>query len=474
MSNNLESKKKSSFSGTIGFVLASAGSAVGLGNIWRFPYLAAQGGGGVFLVTYIVLALTFGFTLLTTEVAIGRKTRRSPIEAYEMISKKWKFLGYLSFIIPALIITYYTVIGGWVVKYLVTYLCFKGNAAADSSFFTSFISSPVSSIIFMLIFFALTAFIVYNGVEEGIEKSSKWIMPGLFILIMIIAIYSLFLKFDDNGTVRTGWQGFLHYIIPSFKGMTVTGYLEILLSAMGQLFYSLSVAMGIMITYGSYVKKDVNLPKSLGQIEFFDTLIAFLAGMMIIPAVYVFFGMDGMSAGPSLIFVSLPKVFQSMGFMGQIVGIIFFVMVLFAALTSCVSILETLVANCIEVAKISRKKACLTVTSIAMILAAIICLGYSVFYFEVKLPNGSVGQLLDIADYLSNSFLMPIVAILTCILIGWVVKPQWIIDEIEADGVKFKRKKLYIIMVKYIAPILLFILLLQSVGFFSLIEKLFS
>ena len=230
------SEKKSTFSGSIGFVLASAGSAVGLGNIWRFPYLAAEGGGGVFLVTYIILALTFGFTLLTTDVAIGRRTKKSPIEAYAAISKKWKFVGYLAFIVPALIITYYTVIGGWIIKYLVTYIIGHGNAAAESNYFTEFITSPVASIIYMLIFFLATAFIVYNGVEKGIEKSSKYIMPGLFVLIFIIAIYSLFLKHDDNGTVRTGLQGLYHYIIPSFKGMTLTGFLDVLLSAMGQRF----------------------------------------------------------------------------------------------------------------------------------------------------------------------------------------------------------------------------------------------
>ncbi len=468
------SEKKSTFSGSIGFVLASAGSAVGLGNIWRFPYLAAEGGGGVFLVTYIILALTFGFTLLTTDVAIGRRTKKSPIEAYAAISKKWKFVGYLAFIVPALIITYYTVIGGWIIKYLVTYIIGHGNAAAESNYFTEFITSPVASIIYMLIFFLATAFIVYNGVEKGIEKSSKYIMPGLFVLIFIIAIYSLFLKHDDNGTVRTGLQGLYHYIIPSFKGMTLTGFLDVLLSAMGQLFYSLSVAMGIMITYGSYVKDDVNLPSSLGQIEFFDTMVAFLAGMMIIPAVYVFYGMDGMSAGPSLIFVSLPKIFQSMGFIGQIIGVLFFIMVLFAALTSCVSILETLVANCMEVFKAERKKSCITVTAIATAAAVIICLGYSVFYFEVTLPTGAVAQLLDIADYISNSVLMPIVSISTCVLIGWIVGPKWITDEIEKNNVVFKRKRLYVIMIKFVAPVLLFILFLQSIGVFNIIGKLFS
>ncbi len=460
-------EKKSSFSGSIGFVLASAGSAVGLGNIWRFPYLAAEGGGGVFLLTYIILALTFGFTLLTTEIAIGRRTRKSSIGAFAAISKKWKFVGYLSFIIPAIIITYYVVIGGWITKYIVTYVTGHGNDAAESSFFSSFISSPVESIIYMLIFFFLTSLIVYKGVEKGIEKSSSYIMPCLFILILIIAIYSLTLKVEDNGSVRTGLEGFVHYVVPSFEGMTVERFFEVLFSAMGQLFYSLSVAMGIMITYGSYVKDDVNIPSSLSQIEFFDTAVAFLAGMMIIPAVYVFYGMEGMTAGPSLIFVSLPRIFQSMGIIGQIIGGMFFLMVLFAALTSSVSILETIVANSMEVFKIERKKACVIISLIAAVAAVVISLGYSLFYFEAKLPNGSTGQLLDIADYVSNSILMPIVAISTCILVGWGVGPEWIVNEVEKNNTVFRRKRLYTVMVKFIAPVMLIVLFLQSIGLFN-------
>ncbi len=466
--------KKGSFSSAIGFVLASAGSAVGLGNIWRFPYLAAKGGGGLFLITYIVLALTFGFALLTTDIVIGRKTRKSPIQAYESLSKKWKFLGYLSYVVPALIITYYVVIGGWVLKYLWTYLTFNGAAAAQDGFFSSFISSSMGSIFFMLLFFAMTAFVVYKGVEKGIEKFSVYIMPGLFLLILGIAIYSLFLRVDDGTGVRTGLEGLKYYLIPSFEGITFSGYLEIVLSAMGQLFFSLSVAMGIMITYGSYVKKDVNLPKAIGQIEFFDTFVAFLAGMMIIPSVYVFFGLEGMGQGPGLIFVSLPKIFSAMGAAGNIVGILFFFMVLFAALTSSVSILETLVANAMEVTAQPRKKVCIITTVVAVVLAIIVCLGYSVFYFEVKLPTGAVGQILDIADYVSNSLLMPFVALMTSILIGWVVGPKWATDELEENGVVFKKKKLYIVMIKYVAPVMLSLLFLQSTGILGLITSIFK
>lgn len=467
----MEKKKKTNFSGSLGFVLAAAGSAVGVGNIWRFPYLAAKDGGGLFLIIYLVLVLTFGFTLLTTDVAIGRKTRKSALHAFEEMNKKWKFLGYLTFLVPALIMTYYSVIGGWVAKYLVTYLTGAGNEAATEGYFTSFITAPVAPIVFMLIFLAITAFIVYRGVEKGIEKFARIVMPGLLLLIIGIGIFSLTLKYEDaEGVVRTGLQGLAVYLIPNFDGLTVSRFLEILLDAMSQLFFSLSVSMGIMITYGSYVKKDINLSKSLNQIEIFDTLVAFLAGLAIIPAVYVFFGTDGMASGPSLMFVSLPKVFQSMGGIGNILGLLFFVMVLFAALTSSVSIMETLVANCIDIFHTTRKKVCLFIGGVSALASIVICLGYNVFYFELKLPNGATAQLLDVMDYISNSFLMPFISLLTCILVGWIVKPKWIADEMETGGYKFSRKKLYSFMIRFVTPAIMTILFLQSAGIFEMLK----
>ncbi|MEE1515968.1 MAG: sodium-dependent transporter, partial [Lachnospiraceae bacterium] len=328
----MEKMKKAGFSGSIGFVLAAAGSAVGLGNIWRFPYLAAKDGGGLFLFVYIALALTFGFVLLTTDIGIGRRTKKSALLAYGEISKKWKFVGALSFIVPAIILTYYAVIGGWITKYIAVFATGKGDVAAKDGYFSAFITSNVAPIVFMLIFLAMTAIIVYMGVEKGIEKFAVIIMPGLLITIVAIAIFSLTLSYKTvDGTTRTGIDGLLVYIIPNFKGLTLSKFIGIVMDAMGQLFYSLSVAMGIMITYGSYVKDDVDLNKSIRNIEIFDTLAAFLAGLMIIPAVYVFMGREGMEAnGPSLMFVSLPKIFEQMGFAGNIVGIVFFIMVLFA------------------------------------------------------------------------------------------------------------------------------------------------
>lgn len=467
-------KKKESggFSGQIGFVLAAAGSAVGVGNLWRFPYLAAKDGGGLFLIIYLILVLTFGFTLLTSDIAIGRRTKKSSIYAYEAMRPKWKFLGVITFFVPVLIMTYYAVIGGWITRFMVTYVTGETQAAAGDGYFTGFITSPVASVVYALIFMLITAFVVYNGVEGGIEKCSKFIMPVLLLMIVGISIYSLTLSHtDDSGVTRTGLDGLMVYLKPNLEGLTLSRFLQILLDAMSQLFFSLSVSMGIMITYGSYVKPDVNLNRAVNQIEIFDTLVAFLAGLMIIPSIYVFSGTEGMGAGPSLMFVSLPKVFAAMGKAGPIIGFVFFVMAAFAALTSCVSVLETVTANCMELFHSSRKKTTLILTVIYCIASVVIALGYSVFYMEVTLPNGSVGQLLDIMDYISNSFMMPFISLLSCILIGWIVGPKWVVEEMESTGDKFGRKKIYMVMVRYIAPVLMLILFLQSTGFLNLFVK---
>ena len=408
-------KKKNSFSGSLGFVLAAAGSAVGVGNIWRFPYLCAKDGGGLFLLVYLVLVATFGFVLLTTDVAIGRRTKENALRAFGTLHPKWKFVGYLTFLVPMLIMTYYSVIGGWITKYFFEYLKTSGRDVAEDGYFTS---------------------LSYT---------------------------------DADGTVRTGIQGFLVYVRPDFTGLTVKGFLEVLLDAMSQLFFSLSVSMGIMVTYGSYVKDEIDLNKATNQIEFFDTGVALLSGMMIIPAVFVFLGRDGMASGPSLTFISLPKVFQAMGGAGHIVGLAFFLMLGFAALTSCVSVMETLVANCMEVFGKTRKQMCVMVGIYSLITAVLICLGYNVLYFELKLPNGSTGQLLDVMDYISNSFLMPIISFLTSILIGWVVGPKWIVEEVEKNGEHFSRAGMYSFLIRYIVPAVMLVLFLVSTGFINML-----
>lgn len=464
-------KKRNSFTGSLGFVLAAAGSAVGLGNIWRFPYLAAKDGGGLFLVIYIILALTFGFTLLTAEISIGRMTKQSPLTAYSKIKKGWGFMGVLACLIPMIIMPYYCVIGGWIVKYLVAFLTGDGVMASQDGYFTNFITGDVQPILFTIIFLCITAFVVFRGVEKGIESFSKIIMPLLLVLVLAIAIFSVTMKFTDaEGVTRTGLEGLKIYLVPNLEGLTVKQFFSVLLDAMGQLFFSLSVAMGIMVAYGSYVRDDANLVSSINQIEIFDTVVAILAGVMIIPAVFTFMGTEGMEAsGPSLMFISLPKVFHAMGGVGIVIGCLFFAMVLFAAITSSVSIMEAIVASLMDKFHISRIKAAVIETVIALVGGIIVCLGYNKLYFDITLPNGAHAQVLDVMDYISNNILMPIVAIGTCILIGWVVKPKTVIDEVEKTGHKFGRKHLYIVMIKVIAPLLLVILFLKSLGLLTAI-----
>lgn len=464
-------KKRNSFTGSLGFVLAAAGSAVGLGNIWRFPYLAAKDGGGLFLVIYIILALTFGFTLLTTEISIGRITKQSPLTAYSKIKKGWGFMGVIACLIPMIIMPYYCVIGGWIVKYLVAFLTGDGVTASQDGYFTNFITGDVQPILFTIIFLCITAFVVFRGVEKGIESFSKIIMPLLLVLVLAIAIFSVTMKFTDaEGVTRTGLEGLKIYLVPNLEGLTVKQFFSVLLDAMGQLFFSLSVAMGIMVAYGSYVRDEANLVSSINQIEIFDTVVAILAGVMIIPAVFTFMGTEGMEAsGPSLMFISLPKVFHAMGGVGIVIGCLFFAMVLFAAITSSVSIMEAIVASLMDKFHMSRIKAAVIETVIALVGGIIVCLGYNKLYFDITLPNGAHAQVLDVMDYISNNILMPIVAIGTCILIGWVAKPKTVIDEVEKTGHKFGRKHLYIVMIKVIAPLLLVILFLKSLGLLTAI-----
>ncbi|MBR0089840.1 MAG: sodium-dependent transporter [Clostridia bacterium] len=466
--------KRNSFGGTLGFVLAAAGSAVGLGNIWRFPYLAAKDGGGLFIFVYLILALTFGFTLLTTEIAIGRKTKQGPLTAYGKIKKGWGFLGPIATIVPFLIMPYYCVIGGWVLKYLVGFVSGGGAAMAGEGYFGAFISGGLMGgiwqpVIFFVIFLLMCAFVVIRGVNKGIESMSKIIMPVLLVLVIGIAIFSLTISHTTTNEAgqeitRTGMQGMAKYLIPDFSTITLKQLFVTVMDAMGQLFYSLSVAMGIMIAYGSYVKDDANLAKSINQIEIFDTVVAFLAGAMIIPAVYAISGPENMNAGPGLMFMTLPQVFMQMGIAGHIIGALFFIMVLFAALTSAISILEAVVASLMDKFGMKRTTAALAETGIALVLGIIVCFGYNLLMFDIKLPNGSEAQILDIMDYVSNQILMPILAIGTCILIGWVAKPKYAIDEVTKNGERFGRKGLYNVMIKFVAPAFLFVLFIQALG----------
>lgn len=440
--------KRDTFSGKLGFVFAAAGSAVGLGNLWRFPYLAAKYGGGIFIFIYLVLTVTLGFTLMITEIAIGRKTGLSAVCAYQKLDKRFGFVGILGCIVPFIITPYYCVIGGWVIKYMVTFLTGQlGNAATDT-YFSTFIAKPFEPIVWFAIYVILTAAVVIIGVQKGIEKASTILMPVLVILIIIISVFCV--------TRPGAMEGVKYYLLPDFRSFSATT----ILAAMGQLFYSMSLAMGIMITYGSYMKKETDLRGSVRHIELFDTLVAILAGLMIVPSVFVFSGgsEEALNKGPSLMFITLPKVFETMK-LGGIIGTAFFTLVLFAALTSSISLMETNVSIVCDKLHWNRKKATIIVTIYLLALGALVSLGFGPLDFVKILGLG----LLDFFDFISNSVLMPIVALLTCICIGYFVKPKVICDEVEYNK-PFKEKKFYIVMLKYVAPVCLLFILIFAVS----------
>ncbi len=455
-SNTQSPEKRGGFGSKIGFILAAAGSAVGLGNIWRFPYLAAKYGGGIFLLVYLIFAVTFGFTLMITEIAIGRKTGKSVIGAYKDVNKHFAPLGWIAAAVPALILPYYCVIGGWVMKYMVEFLSVHGHRIAtetygDSnlSFFENFISHPLQPTIFFVIYVIVNASVVMLGVQKGIETLSKFLMPVLLILIFGISIYTL--------TLDGALEGLKYYVLPNFKDFTFEQLLKTIVGAMGQLFYSMSLAMGIMITYGSYMRKEDALEQSVRQIEVFDTFVAFLAGLIIVPSVFVFSGgnTDQLNAGPSLMFKTLPAVFDSMP-AGDIIGGAFFILVTLAALTSSISLMETVTAVVMEKFRLNRVASCFVVIGITLVLGMLSVLGYS-SWSEVKLLGM---QFLDFFDFITNNVMMPILAFFTCILIGYVAKTSYVEDEVLHGQDRFSAKHLFRIMIKFVCPVCMIIILL--------------
>ena len=451
--NSMETNKKSSFSGRLGYVMAGAGSAVGLGNIWRFPYLAAKYGGGTFLLTYIILALTVGFALLVSETALGRKTGNNPIKAYKMLgAKKLKIGGWLNSIIPVLIVPYYCVVGGWVCKYLFEYLRGSSHLLTQDTYFSSFISSSLSPAFWLIVFAVLTFIVVIKGVEKGIEKVSKVLMPILVAMAIFISVYGLM----TPGAI----EGLKYYIIPDFSNFSIMT----VIAAVGQMFYSLSIGMGILFTYGSYMKKEVDMEKAISQVEIMDTLIAFLAGLMIIPAVFAFSGKESLNAGASLMFITMPKVFDSLQ-LGGFIGLVFFLLVLFAALTSAISLMECSVATLMEQLHISRKKASFVMIGEMLLLGIPISLGYGVLGWIQPLGM----TLLDFFDFVTNSCMMPVAALSTVLLIIFVTKISTVSDEVKISSV-FKREKIYNFVMKYICvPTLIVILLSYILSTFGII-----
>jgi len=441
-------EKKATFSGKVGFVLAAAGAAVGLGNIWRFPYLAAKYGGGVFLFVYLILALTFGFTLMICEIAIGRRTGKSAMEAFRALDRRFAFLGYGSLIIPFLILPYYSVVGGWVIKFFAAYLVGDGSRMGEGSYFAAYVQGIWEPLLFFSVFLAVTAVVVLMGVQKGIEKLSKIMMPSLLAFMLFITVYILF-------TVDGALSGAMYYIKPDFSKLS----LMTVVAAMGQLFYSMSLAMGVIITYGSYMKKNINIERSARQIEIFDTGIAFLSGLMIVPAVFAFSGGQAAHAtegGKGLMFVTLPRVFATMPG-GSFVGAAFFLCVFFAALTSAVSMMETIVSGLCEKTAKGRAFCCALTVGLTVILGIFPTLGFSLLS-DVRLLGLDI---LDFFDFLSNNLVIPLVALGTCLLIGYVKGTETVSREIELSG-PFRSKRLFSVMIRYIAPPFIVLILVSS------------
>lgn len=482
--------KRASWSGQLAFILAAAASAIGLGNLWRFPYLAAQYGGGIFIAIYLLLVITLGFTLMTTEIAIGRMTRQSQLTAYSRLHSGWSFIGILSTIVPVLIVPYYCVIGGWVLKYLVTYadMAITGSmplgesAEASGEFFSSFISAPFAPFGYGILFIIACAAVIVLGVKNGIEKSNLVMMPILFIMAIAISAYVI--------TLPGSADGLKYYLIPNFSSLrssdgtfSIALLAKTILGAMGQMFYSLSLAMGIMITYGSYMRNEDSIERSVRRIEIFDTFIAIVAGLMIIPVVYMFAVKTGtpineaMNAGPGLMFITLPKVFAMLGKSGAWLGLAFFILVTFAAATSAISLYEACVASVCDLLNMKRRNATFFMFFVIAFFAVFSALGYgpwsNVTLSAVFTKLGFTGswatsgiaamQGLDFFDFITNSILMPIIALATCIFVGWVLNPKTIADEVEHDGHPFKARALYAFMTRWLAPLLLTAILVSEI-----------
>ena len=443
--------KRSNFTGRLGYVMAAAGSAIGLGNIWRFPYLAAKYGGAVFLIIYLISVYTFGYVLITSETVIGRSTKKSPVGAFRHYgkTKSHSFGGWVNAIIPMLICPYYSVIGGWVLYYLFSYLQGQVKELGGDNAFTNFISNGTSVEFWFLVFAVCTIAVIFFGVQNGVERVSKVMLPILVVLSVIVCIYSC----TRPGAI----EGIKYFLVPHMENVSWMTFV----TAIGQMFYSLSCAMGILITYGSYMKRDVSIEKSTTQVEFFDTLIAILAGLMIIPAVFAFSGADAaktLKAGPSLMFITMPKVFGSMGF-GMAIGTIFFLLVFLAALTSSISLMESAVSTFQDELGMSRPIATLTYSGIFIVLGTLSSLGFNVLG-NVKLLGM---DFLDFFDFITNSVMMPIAAICICVLVLRSITLKGVEEEVTYGGAPFKRKKVYNFVIKYLCIAFLVIILASSV-----------
>ena len=443
-----ETRERASFNGKLGFIMATSASAVGLGNLWRFPYETSHYGGGIFVLVYVILAFSFGMCLMLAELSFGRRTGKSCVSAFGEVSRKHRRIGQLAAAIPMLVLPYYCVIGGWVAKWL--YESSIGNlqelASDNGSYWFGFITGAEgfgSPTLWFLVFTALCMICILAGVKNGIEKLSKALVPALLVLMIGITAYEL--------TIPGTWDGVVYYLNPDINELSADTFL----GAVSQIFYSMSIAIGISITYGSYTKKDVDLEQSAGTVALIDSGVAILAGLMIVPVAFMFGFGD--SNGMGLMFEALPQIFVSMPG-GSVIGPVFYFLVLLAALTSAVSLAETCTSVFTDGTGIGRGRSILATAGIILFFGLICVFGFGHGPLAVDTPLSQGAGWLGFFDTISNSILMPVSAILMCLFIGYVARPGFLEEEIEISS-RFRLKKVFTTMIKYVCPILLTVML---------------
>lgn len=468
----LETKKKNGFASGIGFILAAAGSAVGLGNIWGFPYKTAKFGGAAFVFVYILCVLFIGSIALVAEIYLGRRVQANTVTAYKKVKKGFGWVGLLVCLIPVFIACYYCVLGGWTLRFTMNSFQSVENAGNAVSF-APFISNTYEPIIYTIIFMAIAGLIIVGGIKGGIEKASKVLMPILFLIIVAIAIYSLTL---GEGVVK----GLEFYLVPKFDELTFEG----VTAAMGQAFYSLSLGMGIMVAYGSYTGKEIKMGRSIAMISVFDTLVALIAGLAIFSAVgalkpEMLQGTVEQFKGVGLVYQVLPMIFEQMGEIGQFVSFFFFAMIVIAAITSVISLVETGVQFVIQKFKAPRKIATLVVCGLCCLVS--IPVAWSVGgAFDGSIILFEKYDLLTFMDDMTNVVLMPIGAFCSCFAIGWLMdekltpNPFKTLNTLKNDGLELHPAfaNIFVIMVKYVTPVL--ILFIEVVGVLTRVVPAFG
>lgn len=445
-------KTRGQWSSNLGFIFATAGSAIGLGNIWKFPGKVGMGGGGAFMVIYFVIVFTIGAAIMLTELVVGRKTQKNAVDAFNELNPKWKFTGLLGVVSAFIVLSYYCVIGGYVLRYVVAYVAGSDFANGYDVYFNSFVTSPVLPIIYLIIFMALTAFIVIRGVSGGIEKANKLLMPTLFILLLILLIRSF--------TIDGANKGITFLFTFDFSKITPT----VLLAALGQALFSLSIGLGTACTYASYLDKKENLAKNTGIICALDTLVALLAAFIIIPAVFA--TGTPLSNGNSFAFIALPGIFDKMP-AGTFFGALFFILLTFAALTSSISLMETIVAYVSENMKMSRKKATFSISVCLLFLGVLYSLSQGALHIHgiwYTVRDGvTFPKFGTVMEHVTDYVMIPLGGLFFCIFVGWIWGTKNAVNEITQNGkIKFRLQSLWSFTVKYIAPVLIAVIMIME------------